>query len=85
MKLKNWFTEKNNNHVVLCGEVYDDETHKYADGDLVRTSYIKDVTEENGAIIAVTFNSQYELAESYLQEIKITYDGGQKNYEFVWK
>ena len=85
MKLKNWFTEKHNNHVVLYGDVYGDESNNFKDGTSVRTSYIKDVRDEDGKIIAETCNSTYELCESDLQEVKITYDGEQKQYEFLWK
>jgi len=85
LKLKNWFTEKHNNHVVLYGDVYGDETNTYTDGTSVRTSYIKDVKEDGGRIFVTTCNSTYELDGSDLQEVKITYTDGKKNYEFVWK
>ena len=85
MKLKNWSTEKNNNHVVLYGEVYGDESNNFTDGTNVRTSYIKDVSEKDGKIFATTCNSTYELSESDLQEVKITYDGKKKSYEFLWR
>ena len=85
MKLKNWFTEKHNNHVVLYGDVYGDESNNFEDGTSVRTSYVNDVAEEDGKIFATTRNSTYELDGSDLQEVKITYDGEQKNYEFLWK
>lgn len=86
MKLKNWFTEKHDNHVVLYGDVYGDETSTFADGASVRTSYINDVNEENGKIFVKTCNSTYELDESDSQEVKITYDNdGNRSYEFLWK
>jgi len=86
MKLRNWFTEKHNDHVVLYGNVYEDETHNFIDGAIIRTSYIKDVNEEDGKVFVTTCNSTYELDVSDLQEVKITYDDdGKKNYEFVWK
>lgn len=86
MKLKNWFTEKHNNHVVLYGDVYEDEANNFEDGTSVRTSYIKDVSEEDGMIFVKTCNSTYELDGSNLQEVKITYgDDGEKNYAFLWK
>ena len=84
-KLKNWFIEKHNNHVVLYGDVYEDDTSEFTDGTSIRTSYIKDVTEEDGKIFVTTCNSTYELDGSDLQEVKITYDGEQKQYEFLWK
>ena len=85
MTLKNWFTEKHGNHVVMYGDVYGDETNTFTDGTSVRTSYIKDVDEEDGKIFVKTCNSTYELDGSDLQEVKITYDGEQKQYEFLWK
>ena len=84
-KLKNWFTEKHNNHVVLFGDVYGDYTSEFTDGTSVRTSYIKDVSEEDGKIFVTTCNSTYELDGSDLQEVKTTYENGKKNYKFVWK
>lgn len=86
MKLKNWFTDNHDNHVVLYGDVYGDETSTFADGTSVRTSYIKDVNEEDGKIFVKTCNSTYELDGSDLQEVKITYDNDEKkSYEFLWK
>lgn len=86
MTLKNWFTEKHGNHVVLYGDVYSDETSTYTDGTSVRTSYVKDVNDEDGKIFVKTCNSTYELDGSDSQEVKITYDvDGNKNYEFVWR
>lgn len=86
MKLKNWFTEKHNNHVVLYGDVYEDEANNFEDGTSVRTSYIKDISEEDGKIFVKTCNSAYELDGSDLQEVKITYDNdGNRSYEFLWK
>jgi len=85
-KLKNWFTEKHNNHVVLYGDVYEDESNNFEDGTSIRTSYIKDVSENDGKIFVTTCNSTYELDGSDSQEVKITYgDDGKKNYEFLWK
>ena len=85
MTLKNWFTEKHGNHVVPYGDVYSDETSTYTDGTSVRTSYVNDVNDEDGKIFVKTCNSIYELDGSDLQEVKITYDGEQKSYEFLWK
>ena len=86
MKLKNWFTEKHNNHVVLYGTVYDDKTGNFDEGSSIRTSYIKDVTDVDGEIIVTTVNNTYKLMNSDYQEAKITCsEDGKKKYEFLWK
>lgn len=85
MKLKNWFTEEHNHHLVLYGNVYDDETGRFKDGANIKTSRVENVEDWNGKIIVTTHDNKYELLYSDLQEVKITYSNKQKKYEFLWK
>lgn len=57
--IKNWSLEKWGGSVVICGNIYNDEKHRFADGTPIHTSQVRNIDFVEK--VANTRNSTYNL------------------------